>query len=145
MASISQAAETATSFDSFKIVANVFLAYQSAAQDLPPSYYDCPVWCPEKKERCEDFCEQCPVKERDDEMRQEMEQTLDERVGEPWKRWGIENLLKQVYEIGYLSEDDVSTFTTTTNRLVTIYKGQQARIRRIDDYNREQARKRKSR
>jgi hypothetical protein len=103
------------------------------------------VWCPEKKERCEDFCEQCPVKERDEEMRQEMEQTLVERIGDSWKRWGIDNLLKQVYEVGYLAEGNPDEFTTTTNRLVTIYKGQQARIRRIEDYNREQARKRKSR
>jgi hypothetical protein len=78
-------------------------------------------------------------------MREEMEQTLSERVGEVWKKWGIDNLLRQVYEIGYLAEGSDSEFTTTTHRLVTIYKGQQARIRRIEDYNRDQASKKKTR
>lgn len=142
---ISQAAGTATSFDSFKIVANVFLTYQVSAQDLPPSYYDCPVWCPETRSKCEDFCNQCPIKSREEEMRDDMTQMLDERLGDSWKKWGIDNLLKQVYEVSYLAEGSDADFTTTTHRLVTIYKGQQARIRRIEDYNRDQASKKRTR
>jgi hypothetical protein len=78
-------------------------------------------------------------------MRSEIEQTLDERVGDHWKRWGIDNLLRHVYETGYLLEANPETFTVMTAKLVNIYKGQQNRIRRIEDYNREQASKKKTR
>jgi hypothetical protein len=78
-------------------------------------------------------------------MRDDAEQALDERVGEHWRKWGIDNLFKQVYEISYLAEGDDADFTTTTHRLVTIYKGQQARIRRVEEYNRDQANKKRTR
>lgn len=143
--SISQAAETAISFDSFRVASNIFIAYQNASLDLPPSYYDCPSWCPEKREKCEDFCNQCPVKAQEDEMKSELEESLDERVGEHWRKWGIDNLLKHVYEVSYLAEGNPDNWTVTTARLVNIYKGQQNRIKRIEDYNREQSRKQKTR
>lgn len=77
-------------------------------------------------------------------MEEELQKLLDERVGEGWRRWGVQGLLRHVYEVAYLAEGDQDTWTTTTARLVGIYKSEQNRIRRVEDWNREQARKRRA-
>lgn len=74
-------------------------------------------------------------------MEQELEKLLDERVGPAWKKWGRENLLEHVYRVSMLAETPQDEWTTTTARLVSIFKGQQNRLERVDEYNRRQARK----
>ena len=74
-------------------------------------------------------------------MERELEYSLDERVGPEWKRWGTENLLSHVYETAYIAEGDQSEWTVTTAKMVGIYKSQQNRIQRIEDWNRRQSQK----
>lgn len=89
----------------------------------------------------ETHCNQCPAKAQEQEMEQELEKLLDERVGEHWKKWGRENLLDHVYRVSWLSESPSDEWTTTTARLVGIFKGQQNRVERTAEYNRRQAAK----
>lgn len=76
-------------------------------------------------------------------MERELEAALDERVGPEWKKWGRDVLMETVYKVSYLAAEgaDESSWTVTTTRLANIYKSQQNRIERIDDYNRRQAMK----
>lgn len=120
------------------------MTYQKASADLPPAYYDCPGWCPENRESRETPCGQCPVEAQEREMLGELEATLDERLGERWKEWSIDSLLAHVYKVSYLADKPDDMWTATTARLVGIYKGQQNRLERIDDYNRRQAVKQKN-
>lgn len=115
------------------------MTYQKASADLPPAYWDCPGWCPERKQRLQDTCPQCPVGAQEREMEEELEAALDERVGDAWREWGRDNLLEHVYKVSYLADAPDDSWTATTARLVQIFKGQQSRLERIDEYNRRQA------
>lgn len=77
-------------------------------------------------------------------MGEELESVLEERLGEKRRQWGVEGLLKTVYETAYLSETDDSSWTVTTARLVNIYKSEQARQRRVEDFNRRQAQRQRA-
>lgn len=120
------------------------MTYQRLSDETPPAYWDCPKWCPEQKERRESPCEACPTADQDREMKRELEQNLTERLGDAWRPWGVDGLLRTVYEIGYLAETDDSEWTVTTARLVNIYRSEQSRQRRVDDYNRRQAQRQRS-
>lgn len=119
------------------------MTYQSDSIDLPPSFYDCPGWCPEKKEQAFDYCETCPVGHNEREMKSEIEGLLDERVGPRWKDYGLDGLLRTIYEVGYIATQDPKEWTVTTARLVGIYKAEQSRQERVRDYNQRQAMKSK--
>ena len=112
------------------------------SDDTPPAYWDCPKWCPEQKERRSKPCEACPGEAQERDMERELESTLEERLGDAWRPWGIPGLLRTVYEVGSLVETDDSEWTVTTARLVGIYRSEQSRQRRVDDYNRRQAQRR---
>lgn len=117
------------------------MTYQKSASQMPPAYWDCPGWCPEERAAKETPCRQCPAEAQEREMLRELEHTLDERVGPRWRDWGLEGLMRHVYETAHISEGDPSGWTVTAAKMVGIYKGQQARIQRIDDWNRRQAQK----
>lgn len=108
---------------------------------MPPSYYDCPKYCPEQKQQLITCCAACPVLEQEKTFRQETENALNEALGENWHAWSIPTLLADVTDAFYLSESNPETWTTTTARLVGIVKTEQARLRRIEEFNRDQARK----
>jgi hypothetical protein len=72
-------------------------------------------------------------------MDADLESTLDERLGDRWREWGKDSLLEHVYKVSYLADTPEDSWTVTTAKLVQIYKGQQNRLERIDDYNRRQA------
>lgn len=114
---------------------------ERAANDetLPPTYYQCPKWCGERKETRDDFCSSCPVGIADKEFEKETRALLDLRLGDKWEEYGFDGLLDAVYNTSYLQDTDPSKWTAKTERMVTILRGEKNRLQRTKDYKRPEA------
>jgi hypothetical protein len=112
---------------SFRLVSAQLLEYWHNQESLPPSFYSCPTWCSQRKEKRSDYCRLCPVSRAENEFRAETIALLDKRIGDEWKQYDFDSLLKTVYEVSGIFEKDDSDWTIQTVCLVQIFKSEEAK------------------
>jgi hypothetical protein len=102
---------------------------------IPPKYYDCAAgFCGDHQKRLPEPCRQCPVEASRLEFEKETVRELDKRVGDGWKEFGLEDLVRTVYQVSGLEIDDRTTYQAA--RLIRIFKNEESRRQRADGYNR---------
>jgi hypothetical protein len=97
-----------------------------------------------------DSCDECPVTEANREFKESAAALLAKRVfkGKDSSleyRWSLDSLIRTVEQIAGFAADAGETgtgenWTVVTARLVSIFRHEQYKARRIDDWNREQER-----
>lgn len=104
---------------------------------MPPENDDCGNECPNGEAKSNGFCEDCPVKEANDEFKELATAELEEKLKGEWQKYGFDNLLETVYDILEISRNlERKYWTVKTDRLVSILEGVKSRIERIDEFNR---------
>lgn len=97
-------------------------------------------------------CEECPVRKETDDFKQSCRDLLYQRVYKGGARaaWSVENLTATVERISSLAAAAGDSgydgdWTVMTARLVSNFRHERNKMRRIDDYNEEQERKQRER
>lgn len=62
-------------------------------------------------------------------------ETLDEKLGAAWKKYGLNSLLQTVVDISEIAETDKRGWEVKTDRLVRILKSERLRIEKIERWN----------
>lgn len=105
-------------------------------------YDECPIVCykiskrPEEKK--DDFCGTCDIKIAKEFFEEETIKLLDERLGDSWKSYGFKNLYNQVRETFDIEPTDPK-ISITAKSMVDILESEKNRQRRIEDWNRKEA------
>jgi hypothetical protein len=120
---------------------------QRELEKLDPDYDDCPLYCHDDELRPADSCAECPVTQANEAFRESCAELLKRRVfKEGESAWSLDTLVRSVEQVACLAVAAGETgqhesWTTTSTRLVAIFRHEQFKARRIDDWNREQERR----
>lgn len=116
-----------------------YLQHQEAMGEIQPTYYECPNICGIDRKRIDnEFCKACPIGAEKAEFKEQTARALTARVPE-WKRYGFDLLQSTLHAVLDLRETDKTRWTVKTGVLLGIFDIEKDRLRRIKDFNRDQA------
>lgn len=132
-------------FDSFRIVAWRFTVYGRILGNIEPKFDDCGSVCGQTEKPAKDFCAGCPVKKAQDNFKKGTIKFLEQRLKGKWQKYGYENLLQTVSDVSDLSENlHRDRWTLMTERLIGILKSERMKVDRVDEFNRREPDRAKS-
>jgi hypothetical protein len=128
-------------FARFRVVAAGYLDYSDAIDDESPVYDECPGQCPEYGDERRTYCDNCPIGFARDAFKETTSTELAEMAEkEPaGEKFGFDYLYQCLIDALIANDIPPDLVTMTTARLRGIIDGERNRIKRLKQWNKEQA------
>ncbi len=102
---------------------------------MPPGNDECGNECPEGEASNGCYCNDCPVKQSEDDFKSIVSDELNEKLKSESGKYRFESLVDAVLNILDLEDLPKPERTIKTHRLINILKSERNRIERINRFN----------